>query len=99
MLKQTNNHFNLYLTFICVISSQIKIGIVYFKGDNILKDSKGLYKIADFGLSKRCNIDSASGGYCLMTPGVGTPTHMAPELKDPTLNVPYDMNMMKVDIW
>ncbi|VDI64043.1 Hypothetical predicted protein [Mytilus galloprovincialis] len=75
---------------------KIKIGIVYFKGDNILKDIKGFYKIADFGLSKRGNIGSASGIYSLMTAGVGTLSHMAPEVKTPASNVLYDTN---ADIW
>lgn len=82
--------------FLFVISSKIKIGIVYFKGDNILKDSRGFYKIADFGLSKRCNLSSASCLYSLMTAGVGTLSHMAPEVKTPASNVQYDT---KADIW
>lgn len=79
--------------FLFLICSRTNL---YFEGDNVLKDSEGVYKIADFGLSKRCNLDSSSGIYSPMTAGVGTPSHMAPEVKNPTGNVQYDT---KADIW
>lgn len=75
-------------------SSQTKIGIIYFIGDNILKDSNGFYKIADFGLSKQCYGDASGGNFGLMTGNIGTPSHMAPEVYNK--QIPYDM---KSDIW
>lgn len=79
---------------VSLIRSQTKIGIIYFTGDNILKDRNGFYKIADFGLTKQCYGDASSGTFGLMTGGMGTPTHMAPEVDNK--HIPYDM---KADIW
>lgn len=77
-----------------LISSQTKVGIIYFIGDNILKDSNGFYKIGDFGLTKQCIGDASSGNFGLMTGGIGMSSHMAPEVHNH--HIPYDM---KADIW
>lgn len=65
---------------------------ISFTGDNVLVNSYGFYKIADFGIAKKCL--SIPSSPCLYTEGIGTDSHMAPEVKD--VQSPYDTAS---DIW
>lgn len=65
---------------------------ISFTGDNVLVNSNGFYKIADFGITKKCH--SIPSSPCLYTEGIGTDSHMAPEVKN--VQSSYDTSS---DIW
>ncbi len=70
------------------------------KGDNILIESEGIVKLADFGSAKRLTIKTTTATHTNVTNTiVGTPLWMAPEVVNPESEYASGGYNTKADIW